>query len=152
MSIAGFRIGVLFLLGFAGTAAAEPTLTVVAGGRTAIYTASGLLAMPAATSVTVAADFAYKKSMTFRGVPMAALLAGSAQDDAIRISASDGFRTTLPAAALRISPSSRRTRPGPRSSLAKPRPPGRSTLSGHAPSASRLRASSGPPASCGSKP
>jgi mono/diheme cytochrome c family protein len=100
MSVAGLRIGALLVLSFAGAAAAEPALTVVAGARTAIYSVSGLLAMPAATSVTVPADFAYRKSMTFRAVPVAALLAGAAQDDTVRITASDGFRTTLPAAAL----------------------------------------------------
>jgi len=99
MRFPGRRVGAL-LLCFASVAAAEPTLTVVAGGRTAIYTTSGLLAMPGAASVTVPADFVYKKSMTFRAVPAAALLAGTAQDDTVRITAGDGFRTTLPAAAL----------------------------------------------------
>ncbi len=94
------RIAVLLLLALAGAAAGEPTLTVVAGGRTAIYTATGLLGLPAATSITVPADFAYKRSMTFRALPVSALLTGTAQDDAVRITAADGFRTTLPAAAL----------------------------------------------------
>ena len=39
-------------------AAAEPSLTVVAGGHTAIYTAAGLLTLPAATTVTIPADVA----------------------------------------------------------------------------------------------
>ena len=85
----------------AGAAAAgEPALTVIAGDRTAIYTPSGLLGLPAATRVTIAQDFAYQRSMTFRAVPVAALLGGTAQDDTVRITAADGFRTTLPAAVL----------------------------------------------------
>jgi len=84
----------------AGAAAADPTLTVVAGGRTAIYTPTGLLGLPAATSVAIPADFAYRHAMTFRAVPVSALLQGATQDDAVRITSADGFRTVLPAAAL----------------------------------------------------
>jgi len=80
-------------------AAAEPALTV-ATGRTAIYTAAGLLALPSATTVTIPADVAYRRNMTFRAVPIAALLDGVAPDDSIRFAAADGFATTLPAAAL----------------------------------------------------
>jgi mono/diheme cytochrome c family protein len=79
---------------------ADPTLTVAAGGRTAIYTPTGLLALPAAATVTIPTDVAYKRSMTFRAVPMATLLAGTAADDNVRVVAADGFNTTLPAAAL----------------------------------------------------
>jgi len=93
-------VGALLLCVFARAALAEPTLTVAAGGRTAIYTPTGLLAWPAATTVTIPADFAYKRSMTFRVVPMATLLAGTAADENVRIVAADGFKTTLPAAAL----------------------------------------------------
>ena len=84
----------------AGAAAAEPTLTVVAGGRTAIYTPTGLLGLPAATRVSIASDFAYKRGVTFRAVPAAVVLAGVAQDESVAITAADGFRTTLPAVTL----------------------------------------------------
>jgi mono/diheme cytochrome c family protein len=100
MSVARLRIGALLVSLLAGAAAAEPTLTVVAGGRTAIYTATGLLALPGATTVTIPADFAYRRSMTFHGVSVSQLLAGTAPDDTVRITATDGFRTTLPAAPL----------------------------------------------------
>ncbi|HEV2976734.1 MAG TPA: cytochrome c [Casimicrobiaceae bacterium] len=82
------------------TVAAEPALTLVAGGRTAIYTAGGLLGLPVATTVTIPVDVAYKRSMSFRAVPMAALLDGVAPDEGIRFTAADGFVTTIPAAAL----------------------------------------------------
>jgi mono/diheme cytochrome c family protein len=100
MAVARLRVGALLVSLLASTAAAEPTLTVVAGGRTAIYTATGLLALPGATSVTIPTDFAYRRSMTFHAVPVSQLLAGTAQDDTVRITATDGFRTTLPAAPL----------------------------------------------------
>jgi mono/diheme cytochrome c family protein len=93
-------IGGFVLCALARAVSADPTLTVAAGGRTAIYTPTGLLALPAATTVTIPTDVAYKRSMTFRAVPMATLLAGTATDDNVRIIAADGFKTTLPAAAL----------------------------------------------------
>jgi mono/diheme cytochrome c family protein len=82
------------------TASAESALTVATGNRTAIYTAAGLLALPTATTVTIPADVAYKRSMSFRALPIAALLEGTAPDDSVRFTAADGFATTLPAAAL----------------------------------------------------
>ena len=93
-------IGALLFCALAHGASAEPTLTVAAGGRTAIYTPTGLLAWPAATTVSVPSDFAYKRSITFRAIPMATLLAGTSADETVRIVAGDGFKTTLPAAAL----------------------------------------------------
>ena len=90
----------LLLYAVAWTLAAEPSLTVATGGHTAIYTSAGLLALPAATTVTIPADVAYKRSMTFRALPLAPLLEGAATDDSIRFVAADGFAATLPAAAL----------------------------------------------------
>lgn len=84
----------------AQTVAAETALTVATGERTAIYTAAGLLKLPMATTVTIPADVAYKRSMTFRAVPVAALLDGMAPDDSVRFTAADGFVATLPATAL----------------------------------------------------
>ena len=81
-------------------AAAEPALTIATGGRTAIYTSAGLLAQPAATTVTIPADVAYKRSMTFRAVPVATLLDGASSDDNVRFMAADGFAATIPAAVL----------------------------------------------------
>lgn len=81
-------------------AAAEPALTVMTAQRTATYTAAGLLALPTATTLTIPTDVAYKRSMTFRVVPIGPLLEGTAADDSVRIVAADGFVATLPAAAL----------------------------------------------------
>jgi len=90
----------LLLCAVASAVAAEPALTVATGGRTAIYTSAGLLALPAATTVTIPADVAYGHSMTFRAIPFATLLDGAATDDSVRLVAADGSVTTLPAAAL----------------------------------------------------
>src|SRR5436305_12578709 len=94
------RIGAVIICAFADADTAEPTLTVVAGGRTAIYTPTGLLALPSATSVSVPADFAYRRSMMFRALPMSVLLDGTAPDETVRIAAVDRSRPTPPAPAL----------------------------------------------------
>jgi mono/diheme cytochrome c family protein len=83
-----------------GVAAAEPELTIVAGGRMATYAPASLLALPGATSVTIPADVAYKREMTFRAVPVAALLAGVGADETIRFVANDGYVANLAAAPL----------------------------------------------------
>jgi len=83
-----------------GAGATEPDLTVVAGGRMATYAPAALLALPAATHVTISGDVAYKRDMSFRAIPVAALLAGVGPDETIRFVANDGFVANLPAAPL----------------------------------------------------
>lgn len=78
----------------------EPNLTVTVAGRTTTYAPASLLGMPAATSVTIADDVAYKREMSFRAVPAASVLAGIGPEDTLRFVASDGFVATLPAALL----------------------------------------------------
>ena len=87
------------LAAFAATAA-EPVLTVTAGGRTATYTAAGLLAHPAAVTIAIPRDVAYKRRMTYQAVPVAALLNGVAPAASLRFTAADGFSATLQADAL----------------------------------------------------
>ena len=83
-----------------GAAASEPELTIVVGGKMATYAPASLLAMPAATSITIPGDVAYKHDMTYRAVPVSALLAGVGTDETIRFVAGDGYVATLPAAPL----------------------------------------------------
>jgi len=83
-----------------GATATEPDLTVVAGGRMATYAPAALLALPAATQVAISGDVAYKRDMSFRAIPVAALLAGVGPDETIRFVANDGFVANLPAAPL----------------------------------------------------
>jgi mono/diheme cytochrome c family protein len=91
-----------FLLALAcvQVAAAEPELTVTIAGRTTTYAPAAILGLPAAASVTIPNDVAYKREMTFRAVPIASLLAGVSPDDTLRFVASDGFVATIPAAPL----------------------------------------------------
>ena len=83
-----------------GAGATEPELTIVMGGRMATYAPAALLALPAATQVAISGDVAYKRDMSFRAIPVAALLAGVGFDETIRFVANDGFVANLPAAPL----------------------------------------------------
>jgi len=82
--------------------AAEPSLTVVAGGRTAIYTTGGLLALPAVAAVTIPVDPVYATSVSFRVVPVAILLSGTAPDSEVRFLSGDRVVATQPAAPLLV--------------------------------------------------
>jgi mono/diheme cytochrome c family protein len=77
--------------------ASEPALTVIVGGKTATHTASELLARADAATVTIPKDVAYGRSMTYRAVPLAALLPAVGSAATIRFTAGDGFATSLPA-------------------------------------------------------
>jgi len=83
-----------------GASANEPALTVTTAAGTMSFAPAALLALPSATTVTIAQDVAYGRAMVFHAVPMAALLAGVAPDQTIRVVASDGFVATLPAGPL----------------------------------------------------
>src|SRR3954470_17642981 len=80
--------------------AASPELSITIGSRVQKYSQEALLANPAAVSITVPQDVAYKRSMTYRAVPMSVLLAGLPREDSLRFVASDGFVATLSAAPL----------------------------------------------------
>jgi mono/diheme cytochrome c family protein len=94
--IAGLAAGIVALT----AGAAEPSLTVVAGGRTAIYTAGGLLSLPTATALTISADPAYRSGITYRAVPIGVLLSGASVEDTVRFLAGDRVVATLPVATL----------------------------------------------------
>jgi mono/diheme cytochrome c family protein len=78
----------------------EPALTVTTGGNTVSYAPAALLALPAATTVTIPHDVAYQHDMSFHAVPIAAVLPGVRADETIRFITRDGFVASLPAAAL----------------------------------------------------
>jgi mono/diheme cytochrome c family protein len=97
------RLALACVIGLAvvrAAAAAEAELAVTIAGRTTTYAPASLLGMPAAASITVPNDVAYKRDMSFRAVPAARLLAGAGPDDTLRFVASDGFVATIPAALL----------------------------------------------------
>ncbi len=88
------------LLALLVTAARAADLTLTVGGRTQKHTTATLLAHPAATTINVPQDVAYKKPMTYRAVPASVLLTGLPREDTVRFVAGDGFAASVPAALL----------------------------------------------------
>jgi mono/diheme cytochrome c family protein len=78
--------------------AAEPSLVVDVGGETRTFTRTDLLARADAATIEVARDVAYGGPMTYRAVPVAALLAGLTvpPDTVIEAVAVDGFAAHIP--------------------------------------------------------
>ena len=64
------------------------------------HSIEALLANPATTTITIPQDVAYKRAMTYRALPLAALLQGVGREDSIKFVASDGFAATIAAAPL----------------------------------------------------
>jgi mono/diheme cytochrome c family protein len=86
-----------------GAARAEPgTLTLSFGGKEQRFTAAELLARTDAATVTIADDISYRHAMTYRAVPVLALL-GKEPDaalDTLEARAADGFVSQIPMALL----------------------------------------------------
>jgi mono/diheme cytochrome c family protein len=82
----------------AGLVQAEPRLTITIGASTRSFGQRELLSDPAATSIEVARDAAYQRSMHYQAVPLLALLAGMSlpPDQILEAVASDGFVAMLP--------------------------------------------------------
>jgi mono/diheme cytochrome c family protein len=84
-------------------ARAEPaTLTVSFGDKKQRFTAADLLARPDAATVTIPEDVSYKRAMTYRAVPVLALV-GNKPDpglDTLEASAADGFVSQIPMALI----------------------------------------------------
>ncbi|WP_442961807.1 c-type cytochrome [Pseudomonas sp. BMS12] len=78
--------------------AAELTLELPQGNRS--WSSAQLLQHPQAQAIEVKADVAYKRDMTYRAVPLAALLNGVQPGDHLQAVALDGFAAELPAAPL----------------------------------------------------
>lgn len=76
----------------------EPALTITVGSDTRSFTRAELLARPDAATIQVARDVAYRGPMTYRAVPVAALLAGLTvpHDSVIEAVALNGFVAQLP--------------------------------------------------------
>lgn len=99
-----FRL-LLLLAGILAAPAAEaaaPVLTLAGGGTTREMTADALLTRADAVTLTVPHDSAYGRAMTFRAVPLRALLAQLPPDtaDTIEARATDGFVSQLPRALI----------------------------------------------------
>jgi mono/diheme cytochrome c family protein len=98
------RIGFLVLLiaygiGVTPAYAAERVLNLSFGGEQKRLTATELLARPDAVSLTIPNDVSYRRAMTYRAVPLLALIGENALKDVDTVAAraSDGFVSQIPA-------------------------------------------------------
>lgn len=84
----------------AAAEAAEPTLVLSVGGKSVSYRADQLLQRPDALDVKIARDPSYRRPMTYRAVPLAALLRPLGMNAAsdLEVRATDGFVAQLPGA------------------------------------------------------
>jgi mono/diheme cytochrome c family protein len=94
-------IGLSLLLSTIATSASasERILALSFGDETRRFTAAELLARPDAVSLTIPNDVSYRRAMTYRAVPLLALIGEAALKDVdtIAAKASDGFVSQIPA-------------------------------------------------------
>jgi mono/diheme cytochrome c family protein len=78
--------------------AAQPTLSINTGGDSKEYSAATLLGRSDAVSITVQDDVSYRRSMSYRAVPLLALLQALHDDrfDTLEAHATDGFVAQIP--------------------------------------------------------
>src|SRR5712672_2060178 len=130
--------------------AAAPALVVSAGGATRQFTSDALLTRHDAATLAVPHDPAYGGVVSYRAVPLRALLSELPPDagDTIQARATDGFVAELPRALIggwrRHGSRSRTLRILGPISEARPSRPVHSTWSGRMPSVLESRPSSGP--------
>jgi len=96
------RVAIAVVLALAALigAADGAELTTTVAGRVDRHTTESLLAHPAATTINVPSDVSYKRAMSYRAVPVSALLGGVPREDAVRFVAADGFAASIPASML----------------------------------------------------
>ena len=89
---------VIALLACCAARAGADTLTVSFGGTQKTYAAAELLARPDAATITIPDDVSYKRAMTYRAVPLLALLGGKPDPalDTLEARAADGFVSQIP--------------------------------------------------------
>jgi hypothetical protein len=91
-------IAAFLVISPAAAVAAEPTLQIDVGGETRSFTRDAMLAMPEAATVEVPKDSTYGVPMTYRAVPVSALLKGLSfpPDSVVEAVATDGFAAQIP--------------------------------------------------------
>ena len=75
-------------------------LRIALGHGTKTWTTAQLLARADATTVTTSPDVAFQRRMTYRAVPLLALLPGLRPDQHLQFVATDGFTAEIPAALI----------------------------------------------------
>lgn len=83
-----------------GTPLYAAQLTLELGANTRTWQTEELLKHPQAQTVRITDDVSYKKAMTYRAVPLTALLTEVKPEDHLQAVALDGFAAELPAAPL----------------------------------------------------
>ena len=76
------------------------TLTIERADGVTTWETGQLLSHPQIQTITISDDVAYKRTMTYRAVPLAALLDGVSLQDHLQAVATDGFAAELTAAPL----------------------------------------------------
>lgn len=78
--------------------AAEPSLVITKGGESQRYTATALLARADLVSISVPNDVSYRRSTTYRALPLLALLGRNTDTrfDTLEARATDGFIAQIP--------------------------------------------------------
>jgi mono/diheme cytochrome c family protein len=91
---------VLLALLALSSATQSAELRLQLGSVSRIWSSAELLAHPQARHIEIAEDVSYKRTMSYRAVPLAALLDGVQPGDHLQALALDGFAAELPAAAV----------------------------------------------------
>ncbi|MDV7210162.1 cytochrome c [Azotobacter beijerinckii] len=94
------RLAALALLLVASLPLAAAELILELPGVSRLWSSAELLAHPQLRSLSIPDDPAYRHAMTYRALPLAALLDGVRPDDHLQAVALDGFVAELPAAPL----------------------------------------------------
>jgi mono/diheme cytochrome c family protein len=76
--------------------AAEPTLEIAVGNQVRRLTRTELLKHPAQRSIEVPADVAYRRTMRYQALPLAALIPQIAALETAQFTAMDGFVANIP--------------------------------------------------------
>ena len=82
----------------AGARGEEAVLTLKLGAEERRFSAAELLARPDAATISIPDDVSYKRAMTYRAVPLLALIGDGAGFDTIEARAADGFASQVPMA------------------------------------------------------
>jgi mono/diheme cytochrome c family protein len=100
--LAMLPLSVVALIASWPAGAAQPTLVITAGEKSREYTAAALLSRKDTVSLTVPDDVSYRRPMTYRVVPLLALLGGVQDDrfDTLEARATDGFVGQIPLALI----------------------------------------------------
>lgn len=98
----GHDLKALILLGalLLSTPLSAAQLELQSGESSRTWQTEELLTHPQLQTITVKDDVSYKQDMTYRAVPLAALLKGTKPEDHLQAVALDGFAAELPAAPL----------------------------------------------------